>query len=135
MTPTTHKENGREAERLAQAQAHVCAPAHENARTFNVRICMRRSWTVPVQKERIEDIKDASVSTLVRIIAHKHALGYRLDTLFRNVPTGTYIVTLEKETMLDYLYKLGAYGHVVGASYLHNCPVKDSIRSTQEARE
>ena len=36
MTPTTHKENGREAERLAQAQAHVCAPAQAHGRVMGI---------------------------------------------------------------------------------------------------
>lgn len=135
MTPTTHKENGREAERLAQAQAHVCAPAHTNTRTFNVRILTRKSWKVAITKAHTEDIKDASVNTLVRVITRKHANGYKLASLFRNEATGTYIITLEKELMADHLYRMGAFGHKVGASHIHNCPIKDCIRATQEGRQ
>ena len=143
VIPTTPKRENRNADEggafaPVQAQAHVCAPAHAqhtNTRTFNVRILTRKSWKVAITKAHVEDIKDANVSTLVRVITRKHANGYKLASLFRNDHTGTYIITLEKESKTEYLYRMGGFGHKVGASHIHNCPVKDGIRATLEGRQ
>lgn len=138
MAPNREKNGAGEGESLAsvQAQAHVPAYAqHTNARTFNVRIITRKSWTVSITKAHVEYISNASVNTLVRVITRKHVNGYKLASLFRNESTGTYIITLEKELAIGFLYEMGAYGHKVGASHVHNCPIKDSICSTLEARE
>ena len=130
MQYTKAKENGRVAVGYAQASAGAPAPAyaqHTNARTYTVRIYS--SASPMARREKDERHVDITTSALVRIIAHKHALGYKLDGIFRST-TGAYIVTLKKMTYLDICGQVH-----VGLTCENECPMKQALVSTQEARE
>lgn len=130
---TKAKKNGRVAVGYAQAQAGAQAPAHAqhtNTRTYNVYLVSRASHKTETRYWRNELIKGATPSTLVRVIAHKHALGYKFDEIFRT-EDGTFIVTLAKRTKLE-LYP-SFYAPYVGSN--RDCPYRDALRQTREGRE
>ena len=128
MQYTKAKENERVAHGYAQAGAYAPAYAqHTTARTYTVRIYTSASPTA--RREKDERHVDITTSALVRIIAHKHALGYKLDGIFR-ATTGTFIVSLKKMTYLDICGQVH-----VGLTCENECPMKQALVSTQEVRE
>lgn len=125
---------GKETKTQEQESMHT----HAHTRTYNVRLTMKKSITA--KREQTEGYKSQTSSQLVRIIAHKHALGYKLNSVQYVVETGNWLIILCKNPTTKIVgsrrFGIGTLVYDFDAhEYIQTSPDRDFVRSTTEGRQ
>ena len=134
VTPKEASPSGRYAQ---PTTAPSQMPVHQ-VRVYNVRMIMSASITA--RRETKVDLNSQTTSQLVRVIAHKHALGYKLNSIHYSVVTGTWFVRLTKRTVTSVVgsKRMGVATLVYDESaqgYIQTSPDREYVRCTVEGRQ